>query len=85
MIIQLKVKPNSKHESIVFENGLLTLKIREKPVEGKANKAVIEKLSKLFGVAKSCIEIVSGEKSKEKRVKISCIDDEEILRKLKEA
>ncbi|WP_022669642.1 DUF167 domain-containing protein [Hippea alviniae] len=85
MVIQLRVKPNSRHESIGFENGLLVLKIREKPVEGKANKAVVEKLAKFFGVAKGCIEIVSGEKSKEKRVRIDCIDDDEILRRLKEA
>ncbi len=84
MIFDVKVKPNSKRESIGFENGMIVVKIREKPIEGKANKALIEKLAKALGVAKSCIQIVGGEKSKNKRVSIDCVDDEEKIYELLE-
>ncbi len=84
MIFDVKVKPNSKKESIGFENGMIVVKIRERPIEGKANKALIEKLAKALGVAKSCIQIVGGEKSKNKRVSIDCIDDERKIYELLE-
>jgi len=84
MVFDVRVKPNSKKESISFENGVIVVKIREKPVEGKANKALIEKLAKALGIAKSCIKIVGGERSKSKRVAINCIDEKEIYELLKE-
>ncbi|AEA34182.1 DUF167 domain-containing protein [Hippea maritima] len=82
MILEVKVKPNSKVEQFDFDKGVLTLKIKEKPVEGKANKAVVDKLAKRLKVAKSCIEIVKGEKSRSKLVRIDCLDDDEILLRL---
>ncbi len=85
VVFDVKVKPDSKRESISFENGVIVVKIREKPVEGKANKALIEKLAKTLGIAKSCIEIVGGERSKSKRVAIDCIDEKKIYEMLKEA
>ena len=84
MIFDVKVKPNSKKEFIGFENGMIVVKIKERPTEGKANKALIEKLAKALGVAKSCIQIISGEKSKSKRVSIDCIADEKKIHELLE-
>ena len=41
------------------------------PVEGAANAELIKFLAKQFGVSKSDIEIVGGETSKNKRIKIA--------------
>jgi len=41
------------------------------PEKGKANKELVNYLSKSFKVAKSCIEIITGEFDKYKKVKIS--------------
>ncbi len=84
MVLDVRVKPNSKRESIKLENGVLVIRVREKPTEGKANKAVLEKLAKRLGIAKSCIKIVSGEKSRNKRISIDCIDESSIFEMLKE-
>ncbi len=78
MILDVRVKPGSKKESVKLENGVLVVKIREKPIEGKANKALVGKLAKILGIAKGCIKIISGEKSKSKRVSIDCIDERKI-------
>ena len=85
MVFDVRVKPNSKKESVSLENGVIVVKIRQKPVEGKANKALIEKLANVLGIAKSCIEVVGGERSKSKRVSIDCIDEKKIYELLKEA
>lgn len=84
MVLDVRVKPNSKKESIKLENGVLVIRVREKPVEGKANRAVVEKLAKKLGIAKSCIEIVGGEKSRNKRISIDCIEESKIFDVLKE-
>ena len=40
------------------------------PQKGKANKELIEKISKYFDVPKSNVRIISGEKSKKKLVEV---------------
>ncbi len=87
VILNLKILPNSsKNEILIYPEGL-KIKITAQPVDGKANKALIEFLSKQFKVAKSNFEIIKGLTSKEKTVfiknltseKIDCI--KEILKK----
>lgn len=71
MIYSVRVKPNSKKGPLVEQNGdELTVFLRQKPVEGEANSALIEILSDHFDVAKSCIRIKSGQKSRQKLVEI---------------
>ena len=82
-VLNIKIAPNaSKNEIIKSEDGV-KLKITAQPVDGKANKAVIEYLSKNFKIPKTSFEIIRGETSKEKTVLIKC-KDEEKLQKLKE-
>ena len=70
LIIKLKISPNaSKNEIIKTEEGV-KVKITAQPVDGKANKALIEFLSKHFKIPKSSIEILRGETSKEKTLLI---------------
>lgn len=78
VIFDVRVKPNSKKESVKFEDGAIVVKVKEKPIEGKANQSVINKLAKMLGIAKSCIRIVSGEKSRVKRISIDCVDEKRI-------
>lgn len=71
MKIQVQVKIQSKKEMIEKqEDGSFIVRINTPPVEGKANKRVIELLSKYFRVAKTKIRLVSGEKSKKKSFEI---------------
>lgn len=71
MKIQIKVKPNSKHQKIEEGNdGSLTVRLKSPPVDGKANHELIEILAKKFGVAKSQIVIKSGLSSRNKLIEI---------------
>jgi len=68
---QIKVKPNSKQQ--IIEEGLdgsLTVHLKSPPVDGKANKELIEILAKRFDVSKSQIRIKSGLSSRNKLVEI---------------
>ncbi|RHX90787.1 DUF167 domain-containing protein [Leptospira stimsonii] len=71
MKFTVQVKPNSKK---VFlrkeEDGSITIAVREPALEGKANQAVIEALSKEWKIPKKKIRILSGEKGKRKTVEI---------------
>jgi uncharacterized protein (TIGR00251 family) len=70
MIIQVKVKPNSRTEEVSQESDSFTVKVKEPPREGKANQAVIRLLAQHFGVPKSQVRILSGSKSKSKVVEV---------------
>jgi uncharacterized protein (TIGR00251 family) len=51
--------------------GALHVFVREPPLEGRANQAVIKCLARHFKVAKSQVELVSGAKGKVKTFLIS--------------
>ena len=65
---KIKVTANSKSETLDFCEELIKIKVKAPKIEGKANKAIIEYLSRMLGVAKSRIEIVNGEKSSIKTI-----------------
>ncbi|KPQ39260.1 MAG: hypothetical protein HLUCCO16_08615 [Phormidium sp. OSCR] len=71
MIFNVKVKPNSKQQAIILEDdGSLTVRLQSSPVDGKANKELIQVLADRFGVRKSQVSIRSGERSRMKRVEV---------------
>lgn len=75
MKITVHVKPGSRSESVqwvenLFSEKTLVVKIREKPVDGEANRGLIEALSEFFKVPKSNIKILQGHTSREKVVEI---------------
>ncbi len=74
--LKIKVEPSSSQSGIVGPYGdALKVKLTAPPVEGKANKELIELLAKELGIRKKDIEITSGQSSKNKTVKISNAND----------
>lgn len=69
-VIEVRVVPNAKKNEIKEEGGRFKIHLTAPPVEGKANKLLIELLAKYFGVKKSHINIIKGEKSRNKLVQI---------------
>ena len=76
LIIKIKIIPNSSKNDIIIEDEFIKVKVTAQPVENKANKALIEFLSKLLKIPKTCIEIVKGETSKEKTVLLKVIGND---------
>jgi uncharacterized protein (TIGR00251 family) len=72
MLLRIKVKPNSKTDEIIREaDGSLKVKIRAQPVEGKANKYLIEYLARVLGLPKSSLSLLKGESNSFKTVEIN--------------
>ena len=74
LIIRLKIVPNSSKKDIILEEDFIKVKITAQPIENKANKALIEYMSKIFKIPKTSIEIVKGDTSKEKTLLFKITD-----------
>lgn len=79
LIIKLKISPNASKNEIIKTDEMVKVKITAQPIENKANKALIEFLSKNFKVPKSSIEIVKGETSKEKTILFKNISSDKMV------
>ncbi len=82
IIINIKISPNSKKNEIINEGDIIKIKVTAQPIDGKANKALIEFLSKNFKIPKTSIKILKGETSKEKTI-LFATKNEEMLKILK--
>ena len=76
--IEIQVHPKSSRDEIGgFQNGRLKVRVTVPPEDGKANEKVREIIGKAFGVAKSKVEIVRGETSRLKTIRISGVNQGE--------
>lgn len=69
--LKVHVQPRaSKNEAVGWREGALAVRLTAPPVDGAANKACRDFLADLLGVRRGDVELVSGEKSREKRFRI---------------
>ena len=76
IVLKLKIIPNSSKNDIILEDDFIKVKVTAQPVENKANKALVEFLSKSFKIPKTSIEIIKGDTSKEKTLLFKITDAE---------
>ena len=82
MKLRIKVRPASKTDEIVREgDGSLKVKIKAQPVEGKANKYLVEYLSDVLKLPKSKITLLKGETNSFKTLEIEA-DESYVYSKL---
>ena len=72
----------SKSEIVGGHDDDLKVRIALPSVDGAANAELIRLLSKTFGVAGSAVEILSGQASKTKQIKISGVNSKDFLKKI---
>jgi uncharacterized protein (TIGR00251 family) len=71
MRVSVRVKPNArKNEVQRLDDNRFLISVTAPPVEGKANKKVVELLAEYFHVPKRSVTILRGVTSKEKIVEI---------------
>ncbi len=70
-IFQIHLCPNAKKNEIngTFDDKI-KISITAQPIDGKANEALIEFLSKQLHISKSCIEITKGLTCRDKTITI---------------
>jgi uncharacterized protein (TIGR00251 family) len=69
--LNIKAKPGSFKNEISFDaEGTLVVKLREKPIDGAANEALVKFLSKEFGLPKNSIILEKGQTSRYKKLQL---------------
>lgn len=71
LILRVRVQPRASRDEVCGLQGeALKIRITAPPVDGKANAHLIRFLAREFGVAKSAVELLSGETGRDKRLRI---------------
>ena len=69
--LTLHVQPGAKKTEVAGEHGdCLKIRLAAPPVDGKANAALLAWLAQRFNVAKRDVQLLSGDKSRHKVVRI---------------
>lgn len=81
--VKVRLQPRASRDGIDGLHGdALKVKVTAPPVEGRANKAVKKLLAGKLGISPSQVEIIAGERSREKLLRISGISRAEMERTL---
>jgi len=78
-----RVVPRAKRNQIMgVKGGILKVRIAAPPVKGKANEALVEFLAQALGVRKWQVEIVSGQRTRNKTLRVRGLSEEETRQRL---
>jgi len=79
----IRVQPKASRNALSFdENGRIRVSLTAPPVDGEANKALVEYLAERLGLAKRDIKVVGGKASREKRIEIQGLTKDEVEERL---
>jgi uncharacterized protein (TIGR00251 family) len=82
-VLNVRVVPRSSKSLIDgVADGSLRVRLAAPPVDGAANAALIELLARYFGIPKSRISILSGQRAKQKRLLLRGVDPSQVRERL---
>ena len=75
VVLNVRAQPRSSRSGLdgMFGEDAVKVRIRSAPVDGKANKELVETLADAFGVPKSAVSFKGGETSKTKRLLLRAV------------
>jgi uncharacterized protein (TIGR00251 family) len=77
---QVRVQPRASKDEIAGEmGGALKVRLRAPAVEDRANEALVEFLAELLKTSRSAVSILSGERSRVKRIEVRGVTRQQIL------
>ena len=83
-ILPVRAQPGARRSEIRgIQDGMLKVCVTQSPEKGKANRAIVELLSKSLGLKKSQIELLSGETSHQKRFLVRGVTIDELVQQAK--
>jgi len=81
--LKIRVIPNARKTEFSGSRGdEIVLRLNAPAIEGRANEAAVEFLSRFFGVSRSAVVIIGGERSRHKIVEIVGLKNGDLERKL---
>lgn len=80
---QVRVQPRASGNEIAGREGdAIKVRLTAPPVDGKANKALIDFLAERLGVSKSALAIVAGQSARNKVIEVVGLSEAEVARRL---
>src|ERR1700674_4370263 len=80
LFFRVRVQPRASKDEIAGEmGGALKVRLRAPAVEDRANEALVEFLAQLLKTPRAAVRILSGERSRTKRIEIRGITRQQIL------
>ena len=78
-VLNVKAQPRSSKAGVDgFVGDAVKVRVKCAPVDGKANKELVETLAEAFGLPKTRVVFKSGETSKQKRILLSGVSADEV-------
>jgi uncharacterized protein (TIGR00251 family) len=83
IVLPVRAQPGARRDELRGEqNQALKVAVTQAAEKGKANRAIVELLSKSLGLRKSQIELLGGATSPDKRFLIRQVTEEQLREKL---
>ena len=84
-VFWVRVQPRASRDEVAGElGGALKVRLRAPAVEVRANQALVEFLAQLLKTPKSAVRILSGERSRTKRIEICGVTGQQMQALLQE-
>jgi len=82
-VLRLRIVPNARRSEVVGVHGdAIKVKVQAPAMDGKANEALCDFLAEALAVPRRAVEIVAGQKSRDKLVAIADLETDEARRRL---
>lgn len=83
VVIDVRVIPRASKSAIAGTRGeALLVGLKAPPVEGAANEELVEIIAETLGVSRRSVTIVSGQRDRDKRVKVDGISEQQARERL---
>ena len=83
-VFDITVTPKSSRSEVkVDDGGMIKVYLNSPPVDGKANSECINVISKKLKVAKSNISIEKGDHGRKKRIAVSGLSMDEVMKRFR--
>jgi hypothetical protein len=83
--LDVKVIPRAARDEVAgVRDGRLLVRLRAAPVDGRANEALRRLVAARLGLRPSAVELVRGERSRLKTLRVAGLARDEVLRRLLE-
>lgn len=85
VILHVHLQPRAARNRLVgLHGGALKIALTAPPVENAANTALLSFLATLLHLPRTSFALISGAKSREKRIRITCPEPQTLVRRLQE-
>jgi uncharacterized protein len=80
VVVAVRVQPRASRDEVIGElGGALKVRLRASAVENRANETLCEYLAALLKTPKAAVRILSGERSRIKRIEIRGVTTQQVL------